>query len=267
MRAERQDAYKVFSEAVKTITESGRPGSRAMAIYSLGRIAMEHVEYRQQAIDLLRLYVLAHTPKSGPLGARAERIPTDVQAAISALGSVPKALEPGEGQLSLDRAYLVGASFTGQRSGFRGVLFTQASLLAVDFSGVDLSNADFRGSEFHDWVAFGWTGENPWTDEIATTRRWQDWEKFRFAAKFMGATLVRTDFRNTGLNGALFNRADLAYAQFGGANLSRADFRGARNIHLAKFVDSETGAPACADDPAHFDESVIVRLAKCSGAS
>lgn len=159
----------------------------------------------------------------------------------------------------LDRAIVIRADFTG--ASLRGAMLRSLTVFStVDpepadaprFAGADLSNVhivarldgtDFRGANLTDarigQQAGVWGSYAPRMTLIGADfsaselRRTNLKSSVLHFARFINATIIDSDFRDTDLSGADFTGAELQGTDFTGANLDGAIFRGAKGFDRA----------------------------------
>ncbi len=159
----------------------------------------------------------------------------------------------------LDRAIVIRADFTGAR--LKGAMLRSLTVFStVDpdpadaprFKGADLTDThivarldgtDFRGANLTD-ARIGqqsgvWGSYSPRMGLIgadfsaAELRRTNLKSAVLHFARFVNATIIDSNFRDTDLSGADFTGAEVQGTDFTGANLDGAIFRGAKGLDLA----------------------------------
>jgi len=109
--------------------------------------------------------------------------------------------------------------------------FSKCKIIAADFSGMDLSNANFESSEL-EWARFAdckLIGANFTNAKI-------DLSYFSYSdltkAVFEKAKIYNNYFGNVIFNKTNFKNADIRYVLFVGTNIGAADFSGASKIRM-----------------------------------
>ena len=107
--------------------------------------------------------------------------------------------------------------------------FSKSKIIAADFSGMDLTNANFESSEL-EWIRFAdckLIGTNFTGAKI-------DLSYFSYAdltkANFEKAKVYNSYFGNVTFDKTSFKNADIRYVLFVGTNLGAADFNGATKL-------------------------------------
>lgn len=259
-QARQQTANQQYLSSAQMLSDSNAVATRSAGIFSMGKVASVRTEYHMPVRDALAAFL--STRSALMLRERMDRptrVEADVQAAIEVLGRRDRRNDDRSRMLNLEQNYLVGANFY-RLNGFQGVSFQRAFLPGANFRYADLSEARFDGASMSDWQGYG---PQAWRNEIASERRWEEWEKYLFIANFEGARLVGASFTGADLSGAKFTSADLTRADFRRANLSRADFTGALHWADAVFHNDDGTEAACADVPPKFDKEVNLQISPC----
>ncbi|MDQ0941813.1 pentapeptide repeat-containing protein [Streptomyces sp. V1I1] len=258
---EREQVASTYNETVANLGDESI-NVRLSSIYALQRIMRESPREQPAIVEVLSAYVReqAKVPKKAQADALRKNVTTrpasDVQAALTVLGSRPRSLNddvanPGpdgqqQGVIDLRSTFLVGADLSG------------ANLSSVDLRGADLTRADLTAGRFEN-VRFdgAYMAEAVLTDAnfhaskfIGTDLRKVWWD----SANLLNADLTRADLTgarrsgqagdpsiylaNAELSGANLTDADLSDAYLAGADLSRHSAQGisAANLTRANFT-------------------------------
>lgn len=131
---------------------------------------------------------------------------------------------------SFDGADLGGASATGtasfQKATFRGAKAQRSVWMDVEFTGADLSGANFEHANFQ-----GARGED--VDFAGSQLKGACFQRARLLRpRFAQADLCSADFNNTHLDDANFRNANCYDVKFLGARAVRSDFEGAFTVGI-----------------------------------
>jgi hypothetical protein len=119
--------------------------TRLGCIYALQRIMQDSSRDQSTVIAVLCGYIRDQAPASttGPRSSTPSHPGTDVQAALTVIGSRPSAHER-PAVIDLDHTQLAGAVLNGD---FTGADLAGADLAGADLAGADLAGADLRGAD------------------------------------------------------------------------------------------------------------------------
>jgi uncharacterized protein YjbI with pentapeptide repeats len=243
-QAHAQFANQQFISAA-TLLKEDSVGPRVAGVSGLRQVATDRDEYRSPVIYATLGFIKSPGSKSpGPNDDHENGwrpIQADIQSAIALLS----ALDSDHNiTVDLDQAYLVRANFSKQpdNNAFAEGSFQGATLYGANFSGVNLTNAQFGGSYMADWESYGKSWRGPGDDYDNT--RWLNDVDFR------RARLVNANFDHASPAGAFFDNACLAGTGFWISDLSRASFKSAS---LGKTPSCES-----ANGTAYFYQSVLI---------
>jgi uncharacterized protein YjbI with pentapeptide repeats len=175
-------------------------------IYALERIAIDSQRDHPTVVEVLSAFVrersaaAASEQQTGNTAIDDRNLPTDVQAAATVLGRLPK--RPGVSRGDLSQADLSGAELVGTNLSdamLGRVNLPRAELDRADLSGARLVGADLSGAELVE-------------------------------ADLSDAMLGRANLSGARLVGADLSNADLFKADLSGAELGRANLSGARLV-------------------------------------
>jgi hypothetical protein len=143
-----QSANQQFGEAAKLIATRNLD-ARAAGAYSMESLVLGRPQYYGPVVNTLKSLIKTHAPRPATEGDEKPKITADVQAALYVLGRLP-----GGQPLDMKDLYLAGCDFLGL-PGFRAANLRGAALFATNFSGADLTDAFFDGSQMSDWGVGG----------------------------------------------------------------------------------------------------------------
>ncbi|PAX45859.1 pentapeptide repeat-containing protein, partial [Brunnivagina elsteri] len=209
-----------FHQAIEQLG-SNKAETRLGAIYTLEQIAKDVPAKQWTIVEILAAFIRENAPvfssdrdEDEEVEERISLLPTDIQAALTAIARRDISKEPENQKLDLryinisnadlTEGNLQDADFTG--SDLRGVIFYGANLKAADFSGVNLQEAVMYEADLHE-------------------------------ALFYEANLQMAILRKANLKNAIFYGADLQSATLYDANLSEAIFYQAK-LQATNFCDA-----------------------------
>jgi len=117
-------------------------------------------------------------------------------------------------------------------------------MLRIDFTRIELQNAEFLGISAGDWRNPGWAQEpHRYGLQDLDAQGNPMWRAQRrmYVAHFIDANLTGAQFDGAGLEGADFSGAKLADVSFKGANISRASFPGAQDLRPEQLLSACAG--------------------------
>lgn len=200
-------------------------GSRSIeiqlgGIYALQRLMQDSPRDQPTVVAVLCAFVRDQTaPAVKPQKLPTSQVPTDIQAALTVVGTRNTANDGSATVVDLDHARLAGAQLwymhlndadfssanlsgaTFQKSGLHDALFDNADLTNAHFGEAKLTNASLQDANL--------TGANV---ALANLR----------GAFLAGAKLTNASFDSSNLGGAVLEGADLTGADLEGANLTDA---------------------------------------------
>lgn len=229
---------------------------RLGGIYALERVARDSAADQRTVVEVLAAFVREHTRTRlpTPMARRPapwrrgrtpfrnpppgddwppEGPPTDIQAALTALGRLPA-------RKGLPRVDLSGSELVG------------ANLIDANLAGARLGNANLTDAQLRTNLTGAWmSGTNLTRAALATanltraelygailTAAWISEANLHGAglggADLTRALLIKADLSDASLHGARLTRASLTEADLTGANLERADLTGAK-LHGANL--------------------------------
>ncbi|MFD0008727.1 pentapeptide repeat-containing protein [Streptomyces sp. NPDC127178] len=196
---------------------------RLGGIYALQRIMEDSPRDQPSIISVLSTYVRNHAKKPKPGTEWPKDPPSDIQAALTALGS-RNPDHDGTALIALHNANLTGANL--RDAGLTGANLTDADLTDANLYGADLRDAGLTGADL--------TGANLYSADLTGGDL--------PGAGLYGADLGDADLTGANLYGANLRDADLTGAYLTGANLRDADLTGA-NLRDLDLRDADlTGA-------------------------
>ena len=196
---------------------------RVGGIYALERIAKDSEKDHWAIMEVLTSFIQMNTPLQNSKSSL-EKIPKDIQAALTVIGRRESLQDPENRKLDLSEANLSGANLT--KANLSGANLTKANLSRADLRlthliEADLSRADLRGVELNE------------TDLTNATLRNVDLR----GAKLRGAKLDLTnaDLSFANLCGVAPNGVALSLADMSEANLILEKIKTAKNYKQADY--------------------------------
>jgi uncharacterized protein YjbI with pentapeptide repeats len=196
---------------------------RLGGIYALEGVMNDKTspQYHQPVLEALCAFVRETSggntkkPTTDGNGGKAEKLATDVQAALTVVGR----RAAGPGQVDLGEVSIPGADLSGAN-------LSDANFIGADLSGANLSSANLSGAELTraNLSDAGLIGANLSGADLSIANLSNAWlgnaNLGLSGADLSGAILFRADLRHANLSGAILT----------GANLSGADLSGAREL-------------------------------------
>ena len=241
-----------FSKAVEMLGSSEKLELRVGGIYSLEKISEDSPgKYLSAVIDILASFIKrksmlmeakeyeenlsrAELYQYQAIGIEVEQfrefesIPSDIQAALSALKRLSLSME-AKANLNLSFSKLVGADLRGFK--FNNIDLRSADLTLCDCQDVRILNSNLsfiklRGSVLIDASLIGCNllGSKLYRSDCRN-------------ASFKKSNLSGVDFRKANLAGAILSSSNMVLADLRGANLQGADLKGA-DLRGAKLEDA-----------------------------
>ncbi len=178
---------------------------RIGGIYALRRLMQDSTRDQPTVIAVLCAFARGPNASNPKLHeSSASSLPTDVQAALTVVGTRNTANDGPTTLIDLNHAPLANAQL--EYLGLSGTVLTGANLAGANLKYTDLARADLTGADL--------TGANLIYTLLS-------------AAKLSGANLTMAHLSNTDLDNADLTGANLTDASFSGVNLTRASFFGA----------------------------------------
>jgi uncharacterized protein YjbI with pentapeptide repeats len=221
------------------ITNLGSPSVdvRLGGIYALQRIMQDSPRDQPTVIAVLCAFVRDHAnaavvksarPSASPDTSSVPSLPpTDIQAALTVVGTRNTALDGSTTVVDFSRADLSGATLSGahltnanlfgahlDRADLTGAHLDRADLSSADLTGADLSCADLITAHL---LSADLSGAQLFSTDLS-------------GADFLGADLSGADFHGADLTGADLTTANLDTVDLIDADLDRADFNSATVI-------------------------------------
>jgi len=215
-----------FIRAVGQLADD-RVEVRLGAVYGLEQIAAESEAQYWPIMEVLCAYLREHTAWE-PERPQPVRLPTDVQAVLTALGRRPRAHE-GDERLDLRRTDLRGADLNGFH--LERAILREAHLEGASLQGTHLEAADLRGANLSN------------ADLVEANLKGADLREAHLEAAYLvEAHLERADLGGAFMAGAYLGGAHLEGADLGGAHLDgaylyKAHLEGA-SLHAARVVSA-----------------------------
>jgi uncharacterized protein YjbI with pentapeptide repeats len=215
--AENKEVNDRFSKAVELLGNDRLEG-RLGGIYLLERITKDSAKYHWTVMEVLTSYIRDKVP----VHQRAERLSTDIQAALTVIGrrnaSNDSRTKPLDLRgVNLQGAYLAQANFNA--ADFRGsnlsdTNFEQALLVGANFSQCQLSRASFIEAAL-----------NEANFSKATLK-----QANLAQAHLIAAVLLQADLQSAILDQASLSQANLVLAQLQGTSFVKANLNAATLI-------------------------------------
>jgi len=191
---------------------------RLGGIYALQRIMQDSPRDQPSVVAVLCAFVRDHasnvvgTPGSIPAHPR-----TDIQAALTVVGSRDAAHDGTSTVIDLSSTALVGASFA--RLNFSTADFSDADLENANFFLANIQATIFIGARLVDADISGVNGDGALVGDADLTGAVAGGASFPSAA-FTRSDLTNADFSGADLRGANLSEANLTNTDFAGADLS-----------------------------------------------
>jgi hypothetical protein len=201
-------------------------GSRSIevrlgGIYALQRLMQDSRRDQPTVVAVLCAFVRDQTASTTKThGSQTSRVPTDVQAALTVVGTRNIAHDGQTNAVDTTAVDFDGAQLANARLG--NLQLPSADFIAANLTGADLSFADLVGANL---TGANLTGANLTTASLSSANL--------DGANLDGANLTAADLTYATLGGAWLINADLTGANLtgahlDGANLTHADLTGAR---------------------------------------
>jgi uncharacterized protein YjbI with pentapeptide repeats len=250
-----------FTNALQQL-DSGQLYVRVGGVQALGRLMQDSPVHHDDITEVLAAFIRDRVPTavrpatSGtappePPGAPARQPPSDVQAALTALGRRPKRPERRSVSLvaaslacaDLSRANLAGADLTGAdlaRANLRNADLSHAILERASLAGADLTDSDLTRADLYVADLSGASLQR--ADLTFAYVRSADLTRANLAgADLTGANLAVTIMSGAHLSGATLVRSYLSMAKLNDADLTRANLRDVRGLRGEQLLASRTG--------------------------
>lgn len=198
------DRYNAAITNLGSSSEDVRLGG----IYALQRLMQDSPRDQPTVVSVLCAYVRDHSKLPGPDhssgGPRVLLVTTDVQAALTVVGSRDSANDGESTVVDLQNAYLVGANLTD--ADLVGAILFGANLNQANLNHANLNHAKLGGADL----------------DLARLRDANLTGGFLSDANLTGADLSDANLTGADLNDANLSRANLSNADLTGADLTGA---------------------------------------------
>jgi uncharacterized protein YjbI with pentapeptide repeats len=264
---------------------------RLGGIYALERIAKDSEDDHWAVMEILTAFVREQTRERKTVTVLKEspetveislqkmgEFPSDIQAALTALGRRTRTHNNGERQLlklyyaNLEGAYLWQANLQGailKGTNLQSANLIQANLQEANLEGVNLQGAILLRANLQDArltqanLQYAFLGSDDPRGEIvsATLQRGYLWQANLQGASLGGVNFEEAKLMEANLQGANLQRANLQRANLQRANLQRANLGGADLTNVIAFTQDQVNT-ACVDENTQLPEG-LVRPAPC----
>lgn len=274
-----RDRSALFAKSVGSIMKAdAKPEERAEAMYVLSYIARSDKSYHRSVFDAVSSYIRGQSDMAcKDASYRADGYQPDrvVQIAMTVIGERHVDDDTTGKQLNIERGCFAGLDLRDQKGIVKGLTnarMSQAKMLRVDLTKVEMPDAELMGIEAGDFLNPNWSESIGYTLHQGSKgddrKGINDGDvRRKFVAHFIEADLTNVNFSGAGLQGADFSGAKLSGAQFHGAKISRANFNGAKGLKLDQFMDACVGQDAFTPEQLireqpYFDPAFRAELAK-----
>jgi uncharacterized protein YjbI with pentapeptide repeats len=192
---------------------------RLGGIYALQRIMEDSTRDQPAIVNVLSTYIRNHAKKPKPGTDASKEPPSDVQAALTALGG-RNPTHDGTARIDLHGSYLRGAHLPF--AALTDANLDGADLLDVNLVGADLRGADLDGADLRRAIldTANLRGTHLNSADLSEARLTE--------AHLAGADLTSADLSGADLAFAYLRNADLTDADLRNADLDGADLRNAK---------------------------------------
>ena len=222
------------------------------ALYALGYVARRDQEnYHEVIYRMLASLIQSLSPVAcGDSPEARASAAAKVRVAMTLMHERAVIADRGDMKYNIEHACLSGSDLRVEKNEwgrYRGLANIRASgseMLRIDFTRIELQNAEFLGISAGDWRNPGWAQEpHRYGLQDLDAQGNPMWRAQRrmYVAHFIDANLTGAQFDGAGLEGADFSGAKLADVSFKGANISRASFPGAQDLRPEQLLSACAG--------------------------